>query len=239
MNTRSESVLAIIAALNEEEGIRSTLAGIRRILKDVSFLVVDGNSVDKTADIAKEMGAKVLSQDGFGKGQAIAQAIGQVDADVDYVIFTDADFTYPAEYLLDMIQILRDNPRVGMVCGNRFSNGTFRLNSMRNIFYIGNRILALAQWLLNGVKLKDPFTGLRVVRWQLLRNWRPKSKGFDIEAEMNHLIERCGYKSIEVPIHYRIRMGKKKLKMRHGLTILRRILLESMYSRVAVKRQNF
>jgi len=233
LNGAPESVVVIIAAINEERGIGSTLAGLKRILRNASYLVVDGNSTDRTVYVAEEMGAKVLLQEETGKGQAIAQAIKHVKPNVDYAVFTDADFTYPAEYLLDMIRILRANPDVGMVSGNRFANGSFGLGSMNNIFYVGNRFLALAQRLLNGVKLKDPLTGLRVIRWRILRNWKPKSKGFDIEAEINHLVERCGYSSIEVPINYRDRVGEKKLKLRHGLTILKRILSESIYSSVA------
>ena len=40
---------------------------------------------------------------------------------VDYVVITDADYTYPAEYVTEMIRILEENPHVGMVCGNRFN----------------------------------------------------------------------------------------------------------------------
>ena len=40
--------------------------------------------------------------------------------ETDYVIITDADFTYPAKYVPEMIQKLEKNPHIGMVCGNRF-----------------------------------------------------------------------------------------------------------------------
>ena len=220
------SVLAIIAALNEEEGIGPTLAELRDVLEDPMFLVVDGNSMDRTVEVAKEMGADILFQEGKGKGDAIAHAIRHVDLDVKYVVFTDADFTYPAGYLPEMIRILEENREVGMITGNRF-NHKYKLSSMTNPFFVGNRSLALAQRLLNGVDLRDPLTGLRVVRWQVLKDWKPKSKGFDIEAEMNHIVERKGYKTVEVSIHYRSRLGEKKLKLRHGFTILKRILLES------------
>ena len=222
----SISVLVTIAALNEAEGIGLTLAELRDVLEDPMFLVVDGNSTDRTVEVAKEMGADVLCQEGTGKGDAIAHAIRHVDSNVKYVVFIDADFTYPAEYLPEMIRILEENPEVGMVTGNRF-NHKHKLTSMGNPFSIGNRFLALAQHLLNRVELRDPLTGLRVVRWRVLKNWKPKSKGFDIEAEMNHRVERQGYNTVEIPIHYRNRLGEKKLKLRHGFTILKRILVES------------
>jgi len=223
------SVLVIVATLNEEEGIGPTLAELRDALEDPRFLVVDGNSMDRTVEIAKEMGTDVLFQEGRGKGDAIAHAIRHVDFDAKYVVFIDADFTYPAGYLPEMIRILEENPEVGMVTGNRF-NHRHELTSMTDPFFLGNRFLAYAQYFLNGVKLRDPLTGLRVVRWRILTNWKPKSKGFDIEAEMNHRVERLGYKTVEIPIHYRTRLGEKKLKLRHGFAILRRIVGESLWS---------
>ena len=54
-----------------------------------------------------------------------------------------------------------------------------------------------------------------------------KSKGFDIEVELNHLVERKGFGIVEVPIVYRPRLGEKKLKARHGASILKRIMLET------------
>ena len=76
---------------------------------------------------------------------------------------TDADYTYLAEYIPKMIQILEKNPEVGMVCGNRF-NSHLHLGAMRNSFYFGNRVLAFTHNLLNGVALRDPLKGLRVIR---------------------------------------------------------------------------
>lgn len=220
-------ITVVIATLDEEQGIGPTIEELGRIVEDPNCLVVDGNSRDRTAEIAKDMGARVIFQKGSGKGLAIAQAMKHVDSGTRYVVFIDADFTYPAEYISRMVRILEENRDVGMVIGNRF-NHRLTLGSMKSLHFIGNRFLAATQRFLNGVKLRDPLTGLRVVRWQLLKKWMPKSRGFDIEAELNHWIERKGYKIVEVPIFYRERLGEKKLKLWHGFKILRRILLESL-----------
>jgi glycosyltransferase involved in cell wall biosynthesis len=221
-------VLAIVAALNEEEGIGLTIAELRRYLGEPWVLVVDGKSRDRTVEVAKNLDADVMFQDDKGKGDAIASAIRHVNVDVDYVVLTDADYTYPAEYIPRMISTLEENPKVGMVCGNRF-NMHFRLDKMHNVFYMGNRLLAFTHNILNGVAMHDPLTGLRVVRWKILKSWRPKSKGFDVEVELNHQVERQGYGIVEIPIPYRPRLGEKKLKLQHGVTILKRILLETTY----------
>ena len=221
------SVLAIIAALNEEEGVGPTIAELRQYLEKPWVLVVDGDSSDRTVEVAKSLDADVIFQDGKGKGDAIGCAIKQVNVDVDYIVFTDADYTYPAEYVPRMIRILEENPKLGMVCGNRF-NSHFDLKEMHSMFYFGNRLLAFTHNMLNGVAMRDPLTGLRVVRWKILKNWTPKSKGFDVEVELNHHVERQGYGIIEISIPYRPRLGEKKLKLRHGVTILRRIMGEAL-----------
>ena len=218
--------LVIIAALNEEEGIGPTLAELQEVLGDPLFLVVDGNSIDRTVEIAKEFGARVIIQTKPGKGRAISKALVDISYDPKYVVFTDADFTYPAKHVLNMIQILNEKPDVGMVTGNRF-NPFLTPEAMKNPFYAGNRLLAIAHRIFNGVELADPLTGLRVVRWEILKSWKPKSKGFDIEAELNYVVERCGYQIIEIPTAYRERLGEKKLKLRHGFAILNRIMLDA------------
>ena len=224
----SPSLLAIIASLNEEEGIGLTIAELHQYIRNLRVLVADGKSHDKTVEVAKDMGADVIFQDGRGKGDAIASALRRINYNVDYVIFTDADYTYPAQYIPPMISILDKFPDIGMVCGNRF-NSHFHLDSMHNLFYFGNRLLAFSHNMMNGVALRDPLTGLRVVRWGLLKGWRPKSKGFDIEVELNHHIERQGFRIKEISIPYRDRLGEKKLKLRHGFTIMRRIASESFH----------
>ena len=222
------STLVLMAALNEEEGIGPTLVELKQYLRNPRVLVVDGHSRDETVHVAKSLGADVLCQEGSGKGDAIGHAIRHVDEDFDYVILIDADYTYPAVFVPQMIKVLEENPQVGMVCGNRF-NSHFHLESMGDWFYFGNRTIAFVHNLLNGIDLRDPLTGLRVVRWEILKNWRPDSDSFDVEVELNHHVERQGYGIVEIPISYRPRIGEKKLKLRHGFVILRRILLESMF----------
>ena len=191
-------------------------------------MVVDGNSHDRTVEVAKNSGATILFQDGTGKGDAIAKALEHTDSDVKYIVLTDADFTYPAEYVPKMIEILERNPHVGMVCGNRF-NQRLDPKIIRGSFYFGNKLIAFTHNLLNGVNMHDPLTGLRVIRADILRSAILKAKGFDIEVELNHCVERQGFKIVELPITYRKRVGEKKLKLKHGATILKRILLETTY----------
>ena len=222
------NVSVVIATLNEEEGIGPTIDELQKVLDNPYLVIVDGNSVDRTIEIAKNMGADVLLQEGTGKGDAMFQGYQNLSSKVPFIVFTDADYTYPAEYVPEMVRILEENPDVGMVIGNRFKGQHNHSKSVTNPFYLGNKMLAIAQLILNGVKLNDPLSGLRIVRSEILDGWKPKSKGFDVEAEMNAIVGRSGFRIVEVPIAYRVRLGEKKLKLRHGLGIMKRILAESV-----------
>jgi glycosyltransferase involved in cell wall biosynthesis len=228
MTELNASISVIIATLNEEQGIGPTIGEMQKVLNYPYMVVVDGNSVDRTIEIAKNMGVDVMLQEGQGKGDAMFQGIKGLTSKVPYLVFTDADYTYPAEYVPKMIEVLEQNSNAGMVIGNRFKGQYNISKSITNPFYIGNKMLAIAQLVMNGIKLGDPLSGLRVVRSEAIDGWKPKSKGFDVEAEMNSFVERRGYKIMEVPIDYRDRMGEKKLKLRHGLGIMKRILAESL-----------
>ena len=223
----SSDVAVVIPTLNEEEGLGPTVMEIMQFLDMPYILVVDGYSTDGTIEVARRLGLDIVFQDGRGKGCALAKALKCLKSEPRFVVFIDADFTYPGEYIPYMIRILEENPEVGMICGARFEK-PFQLTNVKNIYYVGNRFLAFAQNFVNGVKMRDPLTGLRVVRWEILKDWTPKSKGFDVEAELNYVVERKAYEIREIPIRYRERLGEKKLKLKDGFTILKRILSESL-----------
>jgi dolichol-phosphate mannosyltransferase len=222
----AQPINIFIAALNEEEGIGATISELSENVNAKRILVIDGHSSDRTVEVAKDQGAEIFFQNGRGKGDALAKAVQCMGGDVEYVVVTDADFTYPAERVPEMIEILENNPFVGMVCGNRFSKHADG-DAFQGRFTFGNKLLAFAHSFFNGIDLQDPLTGLRVLRADILRRWVIKSKGFDIEVELNHQVGKQGFETVEVPIEYRERLGVKKLKMKHGATILKRILFES------------
>ena len=228
MKTRvdTKTILVIIPTLNEQWGLGPTITEINYYLDNPLILVVDGRSTDSTTTVAKSLDAEVIFQKMVGKGDAIATAIEKVKGkEIEYIVLVDADFTYPAVYLEKMLEILIENPEVGMVCGNRF-NAKVQFEDTFNRFGIGNRLLSFFHTHLNGVNMIDPLTGLRVIRWAIIKDWNPKSKGFDVEVELNYLVENSGFGIVEIPIDYRTRIGKKKLGVRHGLTIFKRIILQ-------------
>jgi dolichol-phosphate mannosyltransferase len=225
-------LVVIIPALEEAAGIFRTILELDQELRPYTgktYLVVDGNSTDGTGQIAHRLGAMVLKQEGVGKGDAFRQALENVPESTKYIVLIDADFTYPATHITEMVGLMESDPSIGMVSGNRFGYSETR-ELFKRSFYIGNRTLALVHAVLNGVKMKDPLSGLRVIRYDLLRDWSPKALGFDIEAELNHHITASGYSIREIPIEYRIRIGEKKLRRRDGFQILHRMLTQTLAS---------
>lgn len=226
---RTVSTLVVaVPSLNEEPGIGHTLTEIAETLNDPTVVVIDGGSVDRTVEIAREMGADVIPQFGKGKGAAVSQIVNHLDDDLRYVALIDADYTYPATCIPEMLSMLERDPTVGMVTARRTYGNILGKRPLFDLYFAGNRLLTIAHRLLNGVDMRDPLTGLRVVRSDLLRGWNPQSKGFDIEVELNWHVKQSGYGIVEIPIQYRARLGEKKLKARHGLSIMRRILVMAL-----------
>ena len=228
----SLGVSVIITTLNEEEGIGPTIREIITTLGNMNIVTIDGGSIDATREIARGLGSKVINQHGRGKGRAVAQVLNHLEPQTKFVVLIDGDYTYPAESIPEMINILDLQPRVGMVSGERKNAESFKEHLKclaTNRYYMGNRLLTLAHRLLNRVNMKDPLTGLRVIRWECLRDWEPKASGFDIEVELNHHVQNMGWDVVEVPIKYRSRLGDKKLRVRDGFKILARMMKLAIY----------
>jgi len=86
---------------------------------------------------------------------------------------------------------------------------------------MGNLIIRSLYRLWTPIRLQDPLSGLRVVRWEAIRDWRPNARGFEIETEMNLYLISRGWRITEVPIEYRKRLGEKKLKIRDAIPIIK------------------
>jgi dolichol-phosphate hexosyltransferase len=77
----------VVPARNEEATLAEVLEGLRGLTDDL--LVVDGHSSDKTVVLAKDYGARVVSDNGRGKGDAIRVALARVHHPI--TVFIDAD----------------------------------------------------------------------------------------------------------------------------------------------------
>src|SRR5438309_7156948 len=100
-----KKITVVIPCYNEESGIAAVIksfprAALRRNGFKIEILVVDNNSTDRTAQVARAAGAKVLHEPQQGKGNAIRAAFYNVSEDTDYVVMCDGDDTYKAHEIL-------------------------------------------------------------------------------------------------------------------------------------------
>lgn len=204
-NITPNDVTILIPTKNEEKGIGWVIDGFKR-QGYTNILVIDGNSSDRTRDIAKEKGAKVVIQNGKGKGQAIAEAFKIIDSEV--VVIIDGDGTYDPN---DVKKLLKPIERgvADHVIGNRLSN--FEKGAFTRLNLIGNKIFNWLFRFLYGVDVYDILTGYRALSRELYKSVELEKHGFETEAELTVETIAKGFQLIEVPITYRKRMGKANL----------------------------
>ncbi|MDW7990393.1 MAG: S-layer glycoprotein N-glycosyltransferase AglJ [Archaeoglobaceae archaeon] len=206
-------VTVVVPTLNEEEGIGVVVESFKKLGFEV--LVIDGGSRDKTREIALEKGAKVILQTGKGKGNAISEAFRIVESDV--IVLVDGDGSYLAEEVGVLLEPIEKGVADHTV-GNRFAyyeSGAFtRLN------LIGNKLLNLFFRFAYGVNLTDILSGYRALRKEVYKSIEIRKSGFEVEAEITVETLSKGFKILEVPISYRRREGKTKLRpLRDGIRI--------------------
>ncbi len=214
---RISDVEVVIPTLNEEEAIGKVLDEIYSVgIKPEQVLVVDGHSTDRTREIAEEKGAKVILQEGKGKADAIKTAIKHIAR--PYMLVMDGDYTYPATEIPRLVE--KASESYDEVIGARL----YGRENIPLLHRFGNWIITRIFNLFFGTKLRDVLSGMYLVKLDLVKNLPIESKGFSIEVDVAAKVASITGKITEVPIHYRKRIGKKKLKMIHGALIVKDIV---------------
>lgn len=163
-------LIVYMPALNEEEGIEDVIKSLpTRIdgIEKIEVLVVDDGSKDKTASIAKDAGASVVSH-GFNKGVGSAfQSAVQfaLEKGADILVSIDADRQFNSDQISEIIKpILEGN--ADMVTGNRFKNGM--PENMSKTKYWGNKQMSKLISLITKQKFIDVSCGFRAYNREAL-----------------------------------------------------------------------
>jgi glycosyltransferase involved in cell wall biosynthesis len=215
------TVCVILPALNEELTVGKVIDEIPRQALEregyrVDILVVDGNSSDQTRQIARQKGARVVVEPRRGKGRAVRSIIDLIEA--EYVFMLDADYTYPATYIPQMLDVLRHGSPV--VIGSRL-RGKREKGAMRWFNIVGNMMLTRVANLLYRTRISDLCTGYWGMRAEVIPELTLLADGFQLEAELFAELSKKGYPIAEVPTDYRCREGKAKLSgLKDGIKIL-------------------
>jgi glycosyltransferase involved in cell wall biosynthesis len=198
-----EDVSVVMGTYNEQAAIETVLTDIETITDGKAEVIcVDGSS-DRTPEIAREHGARVIEQEPQGYGVAVREAILTPDRPV--VVTTDCDDTYPMEQLPEFLDAI--NAGYDVVSGDRLYHGA---ETMPGFNRLGNHLFALVGSVLMGERVHDTTTGMRAYRREVVESieWT-ENTGLSAELLIRPLMR--GYDVREHPIEYTERAGESKL----------------------------
>lgn len=220
----SKHIAVIVPCYNEELTIAQVIQDFRRQLPEAEIVIADNASTDRTGEIARENGARVVDVSRRGKGAAVRHLFRTVEA--DYYVMVDGDATYPAasvhELLAPVMQGVAD-----MAVGDRHTSGSYREQNKRPFHQFGNRLVTYLINTLFRSKLNDIMSGFRAFNREFVKNAPVLSDGFQVETEMTlHALDRM-FNIVEIPIVYRDRPEGSHSKLstvKDGLRVLRTIV---------------
>jgi glycosyltransferase involved in cell wall biosynthesis len=204
-------VSVVLPCLNEEETIGTCINKIKDVfLKEGisgEIIVADNGSVDKSIEIARALGAKVVGESRKGYGAAYLR--GLREAHGKYIVIADSDNTYDLYDIPKFITSLKDG--YDFVIGSRFKGNIQKGAMSWTHRYIGNPILSGVCRLFFRTRLSDIHCGMRAFTLDAYRKMRLMALGMEFATEMVVAALENRLKIYEIPINYHPRKGKSKL----------------------------
>lgn len=198
-------ISVLIPALNEERSIGQVLAAIPGWVDET--VVVDNGSTDQTAAVARDSGARVVTEPRRGYGQACLTGIAALDAP-DIVVFLDADFSDHPDEMASLVDPILSRT-AELVIGSRV-RGSREPGALTPQAHFGNVLACFLIRLFWGVRFSDlgPF---RAIRFSALQQLQMQDTNFGWTVEMQIKAAIAGIPATEVPVCYRRRIGKSKI----------------------------
>lgn len=202
-------IALIIPAFNEEKSIGQVLAEVPDTVNEV--VVVDNNSSDNTAQVARSQGATVLHEPNMGYGYACLRGINylsQTSKRPEIIVFMDGDYSdYPEELPKVVAPILTE--QMDLVIGAR-DKSLREPGSMTPQQVFGNWLATSLMRVIYGARFTDlgPF---RAIRMEALESMEMEDKtyGWTVEMQLKALKKKMAY--TEVPVRYKKRIGVSKV----------------------------
>jgi len=199
------TVTVILPCLNEEEGVRAVIQAAPDWIDEI--IVVDNGSTDRTAEVARELGAFVISEQQRGYGRAYMT--GFAHAKTDIICCLDGDHSYPITDLDRLIDVFLSY-RVDFLSACRFP--ILNQEAMSFKHWIGNKLLSFAMAILFRVPIEDSQSGMWVFKRSILDHVRLTSNGMPFSEEIKIEVIRNKQLSFkEEHIKYSARKGEIKL----------------------------
>jgi glycosyltransferase involved in cell wall biosynthesis len=208
MNNKSK-IAVLIPCYNEEITIGKVIQDFRAQLPDSVIYVFDNCCSDRTAEIARGLGACVISEARPGKGYVVESMLAMVDA--DFYVLVDGDDTYPAKCVHDLLEPVR-NGKADMTVGARLEGSTD--DNFRPMHVFGNRLVCSLINKIFHAALTDIMSGYRAFNRKVVQRIPIVSSGFEVETELTVQMLYYNLKLIEIPVPYRGRPAGSVSKLR-------------------------
>jgi hypothetical protein len=221
-------ISVVMPCFNEEDsvGLCVTKAweGLRKTGRRGEVIVSDNGSSDRSVEVARAAGARVVHEPLRGYGNAYMRGFSAARGHI--IVMGDSDDSYDFTVLPDIIRPL-DNG-FDYVLGSRF-DGQIRQDAMTwSHRYIGNPILTTILNVLFKLKVSDAHSGFRAFTRPALDKMSLQCEGMEFASEIVVKAARAGLRVAEVPITYHPRIGESKLNsFRDAWRHLRFLLLMS------------
>jgi hypothetical protein len=204
---KGRKITVVIPCLNEESGIRKVLSALPDFVDE--SIIVDNDSTDRTAAVARDMGAIVISELQRGYGRAYKSGFRHATGDI--IVTLDGDHSYPAEALSYLLEAFLHSG-VGFLSASRFP--LLQPDAMPWKNRLGNRILSLAMSILFFRWIQDSQSGMWIFRRSALETMKLSSDGmaFSEEIKIEAILDGdIGFR--EIFIDYTQRVGEVKLQL--------------------------
>ncbi len=218
--TKPPTLSILMPVYNEHATLQACLDLVLKSPYPSEIIIVDDGSTDGTRQILaglKNTKVRVIMHDhNQGKGAAVRTALSHAKS--DYVLIQDADLEYdPEDYERLLKPIVAGKAEV--VYGSRFT-GEHR--DMLFWHSVGNKFLSLMTNILYNTTLSDMETCYKLMKRDIIKDIKLRSRRFDFEPEITAKILKKGIKIYEVPISYAGRefAEGKKITWRDGFVAL-------------------
>ena len=202
--------------LNEEKGVGKTIDSIKKDISkknnwELEIAIIDGLSKDKTQEIAKKRGAKIILEKRRGYGRAYKTGMSKATGDI--IVTGDADATYPFNRIHKYIQLLLDED-LDFITTDRFAELKHGSMTVKHAF--GNTVLATALRVLFLINIRDSQSGMWIFRKEALKKIQPLedfNDGMAFSEEIKiEMFTAKHVKAKEIPSTLSSREGEVKLE---------------------------
>src|SRR3989338_8471938 len=208
---KSQSIIVILPAHNEEQNIREVIKGIKETLPSAQILVVNDASTDNTPKCSHDAGARVISLP-FNLGYGAALQTGYkfaLEEGYEYVIQLDADGQHNPKDILKILEPVL-NGNADIVIGSRFlEKGNYQTSLARKlvISFFG----AIAS-LFAGQRITDPTSGFQALNRKVIEFFSSDRYPVDFpDADVLIMLHKAGFKIAEVSVRMNPSFLKKSM----------------------------